>query len=532
MVIIQPFTYQMSTAFKERVDLADKLNEVIDLLNAWGDVPEQFEQVQEQIQSIGQQINDITTKISTIETNLGQLQTTVTNLGAKLNRAAVASTLSTTDHIDSEKVGIAIDSIDGTTNKVSYLVGATAENAGLMTAADKEKLDDAITEIPIASTTQLGAIKVGANLQITADGTLNASGGGGEPTVTLPAHIVGANDTNALVSVSPVRQNGNLLIRTTYKDYTTAGTTAKNVDGGPFPIASAEDSGLMAATDKQTLDSVKDVTDAMSTTVDAIQGDLDTLEQNFQDLKGDMLTNPAEVVQVADETHDGIITKEKFQSIGQVIIKDFENFLQIETPNLKSTITITSISSSDSTSFDYCDPDNPEQGLQIDNPGLIFTNAQLFNFKSQSGITGGRTSGYRMNASSVSSLSQNLFAAVPRSAASNSISQAYLLGYLLYNQRKYYVMAGLFSSSEVINTFKMKNGNLIKIFNLSISLPTTIWYAFPELKDIASSVIGQPFEITWFGLATTDKYHGLLSTTNPYSPNIEIPADAKYINFD
>ena len=314
MVIIQPFTYQMSTAFKERVNLADKLNEVIDLLNAWGDVPEQFEQVQEQIQTIGQQINDITTKISTIETNLGQLQTTVTNLGAKLNRAAVASTLSTTDHIDSEKVGIAIGSIDGTTNKVSYLVGATAENAGLMTAADKEKLDDAITEFPIASTTQLGAIKVGANLQISKDGTLNATGGGGGE-VSLPAHIVGANDANALVSVSPVRQDGNLFIRTTYKDYTTAGTTAKNVDGGPFPIASAEDSGLMAATDKQTLNDVKDTTDAMSTRVDTIQSDLDTLEQNFQDLKGDLLTSPAEVVQVADESHDGIITKEIYQKI-------------------------------------------------------------------------------------------------------------------------------------------------------------------------------------------------------------------------
>lgn len=319
MVIIQPFTYQMSTAFKERVDLADKLNEVINLLNAWGDVPEQFEQVQEQIQTIGQQINDITTKISTIETNLGQLQTTVTNLGAKLNRAAVASTLSTSDHIDSEKVGIAIDSIDGTTNKVSYLVGATAENAGLMTAADKEKLDDAITEIPIASTTQLGGIKVGNNLQISEDGTLNATGGGGGE-VSLPAHIVGANDANALVSVSPVRQDGNLFIRTTYKDYTTAGTTAKNVDGGPFPIASAEDSGLMAATDKQTLNDVKDTTDAMSTRVDTIQSNLDTLEQNFQDLKGDMLTNPAEVVQVADETHDGIITKEKFSEIGSPFI--------------------------------------------------------------------------------------------------------------------------------------------------------------------------------------------------------------------
>lgn len=369
MVIIQPFAYQMSTAFKERVDLADKLNELINLLNAWGDVPEQFEQVQEQIQTIGQQINDITTKISTIETNLGQLQTTVTNLGAKLNHAAIASTLSTSDHIDSEKVGIAIDSIDGTTNKVSYLVGATAENAGLMTAADKEKLDDAITEIPIASTTRLGGIKVGANLQITADGTLNASGGGGEPTVTLPAHIIGANDENSLVSVSPVRQNGNLLIRTTYKDYTTAGTTAKNVDGGLFPIASTEDSGLMAAIDKQTLNDVKETTDAMSTTIDTIQSDLDSLEQNFQDLKGDLLTSPAEVVQIADDTHDGIITKEKFAEIGQPIVEIEKvgfGFLDDLTINLSSSIDLNAYDSH--TSFN---PPVYINGIGIDNQNSI-----------------------------------------------------------------------------------------------------------------------------------------------------------------
>lgn len=35
-----------------------------------------------------------------------------------------------------------------------------------------------ISEIPIASGTQLGGIKVGNNLSIEADGTLNASGGG------------------------------------------------------------------------------------------------------------------------------------------------------------------------------------------------------------------------------------------------------------------------------------------------------------------------------------------------------------------
>lgn len=37
----------------------------------------------------------------------------------------------------------------------------------------------------------------------------------------------------------------------------------------------------------------------------------------IEELKQDLLTSPAEVVQVADESHDGIITKEKFAEIGK-----------------------------------------------------------------------------------------------------------------------------------------------------------------------------------------------------------------------
>lgn len=80
-----------------------------------------------------------------------------------------------------------------------------------------------ISEIPIASSTQLGGIKVGNNLSIEADGTLNASGGGqktykykmsGSPmkeispggTITLPCNYkVGAN-------VLDVYFNGELLV--------------------------------------------------------------------------------------------------------------------------------------------------------------------------------------------------------------------------------------------------------------------------------------------------------------------------------
>lgn len=68
------------------------------------------------------------------------------------------------------------------------------------------------SDLPIASATQLGAVKVGANLSIADDGTLNASGGEGETgeTVSQGAGITVTHDTEtnvATVSLSTETQS-------------------------------------------------------------------------------------------------------------------------------------------------------------------------------------------------------------------------------------------------------------------------------------------------------------------------------------
>ena len=57
-----------------------------------------------------------------------------------------------------------------------YLMGATSKSDGVMSAADKQKLDGLSNyTLPIASTTALGGIKLGSGLSATADGTVSVS---------------------------------------------------------------------------------------------------------------------------------------------------------------------------------------------------------------------------------------------------------------------------------------------------------------------------------------------------------------------
>ena len=75
--------------------------------------------------------------------------------------------------------------LNGTTFNITIGNATSLEN-GLMSATDKAKLDaiDEVEnyELPIASASTLGGIKVGANLSIGSDGTLNATAG----SYTLP----------------------------------------------------------------------------------------------------------------------------------------------------------------------------------------------------------------------------------------------------------------------------------------------------------------------------------------------------------
>ena len=89
---IEPFTFQASTAFKERVQIADKLNEVIDAINQIGDI-EDFQQeidsINATITQIQTQIGDQSTEISTLT---GQINTLISNVNSLTTRVSSAET--------------------------------------------------------------------------------------------------------------------------------------------------------------------------------------------------------------------------------------------------------------------------------------------------------------------------------------------------------------------------------------------------------------------------------------------------------
>lgn len=350
MVKLEPYGFQKKTNIGEHNDIVDKVNEVIDVVNGAdlenigtdisaleGKVTDLETTVESHDTAISENTNDITdinadiatinakdteqdTKISTAEGNITALETTVGSLDTELDSAvarvttlegnvkdcAVASTLSTTGYIDTDKLGISIDSVDGQTNKVAYIPVATADTVGLMSGADKAKLDSIdpspAYELPVASSTVLGGIKVGNNLSITGDGVLSATGGGGSG-VSLPAHTVGANDDNPLVQVDPVIQSGNIILRTTYKDYASDGSVSqKQDDSAIFPSATTERAGVMSATDKSKLDGMPD-----GSTI-ATKAEVQTVQTNLTEFEGELISDPSALVGLATTAHAGLMS--------------------------------------------------------------------------------------------------------------------------------------------------------------------------------------------------------------------------------
>lgn len=125
--------------------------------------------------------------------------------------------------------------LNGTTFNITIGNATSLEN-GLMSAEDKAKLD-AIEEVenyelPIASASTLGGIKVGANLSIGSDGTLNATAGSYTlPTATnailggvkvgsgLSVDLNGVLTTNDIVSVSRFSESSEIALSPTYDEY-------------------------------------------------------------------------------------------------------------------------------------------------------------------------------------------------------------------------------------------------------------------------------------------------------------------------
>lgn len=229
---IQPFTYQASTAFDERVQLANKVNEIIDGINSIGEIPDiqaQIDTINSTIAQIQADIANTDREVSTIQSQLNSLIQEVNGLLKEviseitldspgygqvrmkvihedetetasnalqipvIQDGGITLISGTTDR--SFKIQyITMDGVTHTTNdfvipegggtdvtitSISILQGDTVNDikfqVGLSDGSSIQSNSYPIPQAAItpATTSQIGGIKVGTNLSVTADGTLS-----------------------------------------------------------------------------------------------------------------------------------------------------------------------------------------------------------------------------------------------------------------------------------------------------------------------------------------------------------------------
>lgn len=147
--------------------------------------------VSEDVQNLQNQINNKVDS-STFNTTISELET---QLDTKVDKEE-GKGLSSNDYTDAEKEKLAsLENYDDT--EIKEALSGKADKTEIPKKlsqlendenfVDETYVNNAIDnlELPVASETVLGVIKVGDNLTIEADGTLNATGGGGTGTIPV-----------------------------------------------------------------------------------------------------------------------------------------------------------------------------------------------------------------------------------------------------------------------------------------------------------------------------------------------------------
>lgn len=122
---IQPFTYQASTAFDERVQLANKLNEVIDALNQIGTIDD----LQTQIDTINSEISEIQTAIGNTDISLADLENQVNVLISEVNTTIKQS------------ISVLESEVDGIDTRLTTAEGTISEHGTEIDGLLKEVID-------------------------------------------------------------------------------------------------------------------------------------------------------------------------------------------------------------------------------------------------------------------------------------------------------------------------------------------------------------------------------------------------------
>lgn len=215
MVDLEPVKYQKRTNIGEHNQIVDKVNEVITVINdsdleGLTGISDRVDTLETEMETAQTDITGLDTRLDTVESNIQGIDTEITGLNehvvnsvevskgaatgqisvsvgfesadpvsgsgsVNLSDVAKASTLAFTPSADG--VAISLGVVEGTP-KTTNLPVASASQAGVLKASDYAKIGEPY-ELPIASADTLGGIKVGANLSITPEGVLSASGGGG-----------------------------------------------------------------------------------------------------------------------------------------------------------------------------------------------------------------------------------------------------------------------------------------------------------------------------------------------------------------
>lgn len=299
----------------------DTINQQITTINqAISSIREEISNITEQIAGITSSITNLTNrvqtvegKVTTIEGNITDIQGDITNIEGditNINNALDDIKGGTTELPYVKKAG---DTMSGALNMGSNKVSSVATPTDDADAATKKYVDDKVSgaeyKLPIAGPTKLGGVKVGSGLNITADGTLSATGGGGGVGDYLPlaggtmsGDIVMSDGTNINFdqSGSIYNDNGSVVVKSN-GPVVEMGTQVKVQTEGGDPIqiknvANATENG--DAVNKGQLDSGLD---PIRTDINEVKTDITNIKNGTDALpyvkkSGDTMTGTLNII--------------------------------------------------------------------------------------------------------------------------------------------------------------------------------------------------------------------------------------------
>lgn len=306
----------------------DTINQQITTINqAISSIREEISNITEQIAGITSSITNLTNrvqtvegKVTTIEGNITDIQGDITNIEGDINNIE-GDINNINNALDDIKDGTtklpyvkkAGDTMSGALNMGSNKVSAVATPTDDADAATKKYVDDKVSgaeyKLPIAGPTKLGGVKVGSGLNITADGTLSATGGGGGVGDYLPlaggtmsGDIVMSDGTNINFdqSGSIYNDNGSVVVKSN-GPVVEMGTQVKVQTEGGDPIqiknvANATENG--DAVNKGQLDSGLD---PIRTDINEVKTDITNIKNGTDALpyvkkSGDTMTGTLNII--------------------------------------------------------------------------------------------------------------------------------------------------------------------------------------------------------------------------------------------